>query len=218
VSVLDLDEFLATIATAERAGDHFVLVDSSTALQGQHLLDIEQFHDGAAKTYFLLTCSRVVSARSTELPATFKHAMVLSDHPILLPYRQPVLELYFAKPPPDPEQIAGKLTDLHRLVLGDWYRPEIFFQSRLPIAERLASGYGVLASGPEALMQPAYVILDEAGCRPSMISIAGKPGFEDPPLVLQLGDAAVVAGASFRANRTHSRRQATEKRIKLRGW
>jgi hypothetical protein len=79
---------------------------------------------------------------------------IKTEHPLLLPYTQPVAELYFSSHPSDPDVAVGRLMEAHRVVVGEWFDCMEFFNvgTHQPLRALLAGGFGKLAAGPQSLI------------------------------------------------------------------
>ncbi len=114
----------------------------------------------------------------------FGHAVLHAEHPGLLPFADERGGLSFRGRPPAPERLENALRAVHAEAAGQHVR----FEDGL--AERLAVGYGRLASGPVTLLR-RYARVAAAHGVATQLSVTG-PGRAGLSL-LELGDSLVVA-------------------------
>ena len=129
-----------------------------------------------------LRCDGVV--RWQVASETFSHALLHREHPALMPFADERGGLSFNGRPSEPERLARALRDAHHDTAG----PHISFEDGL--AERLAVGYGRLASGPVTLLRRYADVADTHGVETNLIVTA--PGRNDLCL-LELGESLIVA-------------------------
>jgi hypothetical protein len=129
-----------------------------------------------------IRCDGVVRWLVTGEP--FGHARLHAEHPGLLPFADERGGLSFRGRPREPERLAHALRAAHAESAG----PHIAFEEGL--AERLAVGYGRLASGPVTLLRRYASVAGGHGVATNL-TITG-PGRTDLSL-LELGDSYVVA-------------------------
>ena len=114
----------------------------------------------------------------------FTHALLHHEHPGLLPFVDESGGLSFNGRPEEPERLAQALRDAHAVTAGN----HISFEDGL--AERLAVGYGRLASGPVTLLRRYADVAGGHGVETNL-TVTG-PGRNDLCL-LELGDSLIVA-------------------------
>jgi hypothetical protein len=129
-----------------------------------------------------IRCDGVVRWHTTS--DIFDRALLHSQHPGLLPFVDERGGLSFRGRPEDPERLADALRAAHAQVVAS----HIAFEDRL--AERLAVGYGQLASGPVTLLR-RYASVAEGHGVATHLTITG-PGRNGLTL-LELGETFVVA-------------------------
>jgi hypothetical protein len=129
-----------------------------------------------------IRCDGVVRWRATGEP--FGHALLHREHPGLLPFADELGGLSFRGVPAEPERLVHALRAEHAETAGD----HIAFEEGL--AERLALGYGRLASGPVTLLRRYADIAGGHGVETNLtITGPGRGGLR----LLELGDSFVVA-------------------------
>jgi hypothetical protein len=75
-------------------------------------------------------------------------------HPLLLRYQEPSVDLYFRGVPASASALLGDLYLAHRRIVGDWVNPADILNQRVGDLEALiASGAGMLASGPKSVVR-----------------------------------------------------------------
>src|SRR6201999_255782 len=124
-----------------------------------------------------IRCDGAVRWRTTNEP--FSHAFVHSEHPGLLPFADDRGGLSFRGVPAEPERLVHALRAAHAETAGD----HIAFEEGLE--ERLAVGYGRLASGPVTLLRHYADVAAMYGVETNLtITGAGRTGLS----LLELGD------------------------------
>jgi hypothetical protein len=130
----------------------------------------------------MVRCDGVVRWQATS--DVFSYARLFDEHPGLLPFADEVGGLSFRGRPPEPERLARELRAEHAVVAGG----HIVFEDGL--AERLAVGYGRLASGPVTLLRRYADVAGEHGVATNLtVTGPGRSGLQ----LLELGDSFVVA-------------------------
>jgi hypothetical protein len=129
-----------------------------------------------------IRCDGVVRWRATSEP--FGHALLHAEHPGLLPYSDERGGLSFCGRPSEPERLEHALRVAHAETAGE----HVAFEDG--IAERLAVGYGRLASGPVTLLRRYASVAGRHGLDTNLtITGPGRAGLS----LLELGDSFVVA-------------------------
>ena len=92
---------------------------------------------------------------------------IVTDHPVLLAFVEHTIALFFTCPAPNPFATVGALWERHRREVGDWVNFERFFNlSRNSLAVLLAaSSGGLVATGPESLIQSYAQVLADHGVK-----------------------------------------------------
>jgi hypothetical protein len=129
-----------------------------------------------------IRCDGVVRWRAASEP--FGHALLHTEHPGLLPYADERGGLSFKGRPAEPERLVHALRAVHAEAAGE----HIAFEEGL--AERLAVGYGRLASGPVTLLRRYASVAGGHGLATNLtVTGPGRGGLS----LLELGDTFVVA-------------------------
>src|SRR6185503_9779876 len=79
-------------------------------------------------------------------------------HPVLWPHTESHVQLSFRGGPRDPAGLIGTLYRRHVALVEGWLSFQDFVHH-----DRLAGGFGVLATGPEALLREYAAVLGEMG-------------------------------------------------------
>ena len=100
---------------------------------------------------------------------------VKSQHPLLLPHTEAVVELYFSSRPSDPDAAVGRLVEAHRTVVGGWFDCLYFFNlgPRQSLRAMLDVGFGMLAEGPRPLIEKYGEVLRD--CAVDVSSPPSRP-------------------------------------------
>jgi hypothetical protein len=130
-----------------------------------------------------LRCDGAVRWQATGEP--FSSACVHAEHPALLPYADERGGLSFKGVPAEPQRLVAALRAAHH----EAARGHVAFEDD-GLAERLAVGYGRLASGPVTLLRRYADIAERSGVATHLV-VTG-PG-RDGLSLLELGDTFVVA-------------------------
>ncbi len=129
-----------------------------------------------------IRCDGVVRWRASGEP--FGHALLHAEHPGLLPFVDERGGLSFRGRPPEPDRLEYALRAAHAEAAGE----HIEFEDG--IAERLAVGYGRLASGPVTLLRRYASVAEDYGVATNLtVTGPGRAGLT----LLELGDSFVVA-------------------------
>ncbi len=129
-----------------------------------------------------IRCDGVVRWRTTNEP--FDHAFLHAEHPGLLPFVDEHGGLSFKGVPREPERLVHALRAEHAEAAGD----HIAFEDGLE--ERLAVGYGRLATGPVTLLRRYADVAVGHGVETNLtVTGSGRNGL----YLLELGDTFAVA-------------------------
>jgi hypothetical protein len=112
------------------------------------------------------------------------------DHALALAHSPPTRSLYFRGRPASPEEILGRLLLSHRAVLGGWLPFERFLNPCVDPDRLLASGAGLLASGPACLLDSYAEALRAGGLEPYFLRETTKGAAEPPPLAARRREAS----------------------------
>ncbi|MBE2318908.1 hypothetical protein DVA67_023245 [Solirubrobacter sp. CPCC 204708] len=130
-----------------------------------------------------LRCDGAVRWQATSEP--FSRAVLHAEHPGLLPYADERGGLSFNGVPAEPDRLVAALRAAHDETAG----PHVAFEEG-DLAERLAVGYGRLASGPVTLLREYAQVADVHGVATNLIVTGpGRSGLT----LLELSDTFVVA-------------------------
>ena len=100
------------------------------------------------------------------------------NHPAIDQYQTPREFLHFGAAPLAPHEVIGRLWAAHVALVDDWIPFERYLNCELPLADLLACGSGLLATGPAFLISAYVPILEDAGCMPAVkrLPTRRKPG------------------------------------------
>ena len=170
------------------------------------LLDVRTGDDGDARQCWRVQCADFRTSRLSV--GWVNEAELTADHPVLLRYTQPHVQLGFMGRPPDSRLVVADLWEVHRSVTDLWYPFEEFLNHRVSLAQLLASNSGLLADGPRSLMDGYADVLRSHDMEASLFGerppVRWRDGMwqpEPPGLhALILGESFVV-GAGFGVQR-----------------
>jgi hypothetical protein len=112
---------------------------------------------------------------------------VVSDHPVLLDYRDSWIAIYLASRPVQPAALLGNLAGAVASVVGPWRSPSAYFNAQMDPLALLQKGAGQLACAPQTVAEKLCLALDEWGAAYTAIpSHAGTWPMQ-----------AIVAGPNF---------------------
>lgn len=115
-------------------------------------------------------------------------------HPLLLAHHHDEVELYFQGALADAYGAIGRLYAEHTSKVHGWISFDAFLNKSMPLPQLLAAPSGILARGPRPLLETYQTVLEEAGCRCSLVH--GEPaeeGARDDLSVFIFGSSYVVA-------------------------
>jgi len=121
------------------------------------------------------------------------HLKFETDHPILLPHRDPQMRLLFRGSVKDPHALLGALLAAHETVASHWLAPNDFLNPELTSPDLLRHGSGLLAVGPRSLLA-AYAEVCAGTGLGCTLELA-RAAEEVPPKALLLGETYWVAEA-----------------------
>jgi hypothetical protein len=114
------------------------------------------------------------------------------EHPAIDQYLQPRAFLHFAAAPIDPHRVAGRLWADHVQVVDDWIPFERYINRELPLPTLLASGSGLVATGPMFIIKAYEAILESENCKPTMKELPRARAIKSATLT-QFGESYVIA-------------------------
>jgi hypothetical protein len=94
---------------------------------------------------------------------------VANDHVLIWPYSQPEVELYFNGSVQDSRMLIGALVLSHLRIVDEWFELSRFLNPGLfsGAVDPLRTGHGLLAKGPESIIDAYRAVLAEFGIRHS---------------------------------------------------
>lgn len=108
-----------------------------------------QCWSGAGKwRLFRLTASEPVECDVSVGPTGL--LMFTEDHIVALDHNSPHVELYYSSSPNNPHEVLGVLLEAHGRICGRWRPLEKYVNAS---AEELQRGNGLLARGPESVIE-----------------------------------------------------------------
>jgi len=151
-------------------------------------------------------CSQVRGYRFTEAPVS--SLQLASDHPLLLPFTEPHVQLSFRGQAPVPMAAVGTLWNTHEQATEGWIQLPHFLNPNLPLLQLIASGSGILAEGPRLLLDQYAKALEPHGLEFTRVGERAPKRWEggrwqaEPSglEVLLFGDSFVI-GQGFTAER-----------------
>jgi hypothetical protein len=151
--------------------------------------------DGTPQQDWQVLCRKIRAHRLQQEDAS--DLDIHQDHVLLLPYRRQA-RLFFNGPALNAVAVAGELWAAHREHTEDWFPPETFFNSDLPLSELLSAPSGLLAEGPMPLLSVYADVLSRHGIRLAQVVHGDARRFdgaapEPEPDVLKV----LTTGASF---------------------
>ncbi len=131
------------------------------------------------------------------------------DHPVLLPFNAPPAQLHFSGKAKNVSALAYQLIEAHRSIVEDWFDCMHFF-NRGPgtLGSLLEGGHGLLADGPEPLMNAYADVVRNHGVGVSSLP-SGRPLWwngeywerECEPLAALVFDRSYVISPAITARR-----------------
>jgi hypothetical protein len=91
-----------------------------------------------------------------------EHLEITDEHPVLINYRHPWVEIYISSKPRNPGKLAVELLHAIQAELGVWRSPSEYFNRDVKPSALLEGGLGLLFSGPEPLAAKVQQALHEA--------------------------------------------------------
>ena len=90
---------------------------------------------------------------------------IKDEHPVLLNYQHPWIDIYISTKPLKPGELAVELLHAVRSELGGWRAPAEYFNRDVETRLLLEGGFGLLFSGPEPLAATVRQALEAAEVR-----------------------------------------------------
>jgi hypothetical protein len=118
------------------------------------------------------------------------------NHPVLWPHTMPHKDLYVSSRPADAAAVFGSLVEAHLGLVGTWFPLLRFINHSVPTIQLLSGGNGLLATGPQPIVDRFSSLLGSYGVRHNVLPYAhGKIAYNSdlPPMALLLGDSYVAA-------------------------
>jgi hypothetical protein len=174
-------------------------------------LGLKLHHGDGETTFWRVQCVEMRESRFEDPTARLIDSIELaSDHPVLWPHLRRQVELYFCGRAGNRDLVIAGLLRAHLKQAGLWFPFGKFFKDGTNLEQRLAYGHGLLAEGPETLMDAYRGVLKEHQLRPSSPPPRaakhwnGRAWVENPPNLkaLILGRSYVVA-SSFGAQQAN---------------
>ena len=122
---------------------------------------------------------------------SFRGVQVVTVHPLLVHYEQPILDIYISSKAENSSDLAKEFSDMVSTEFGGWRTMHECFNPQCSIESILAGGYGLLYRGPNVLGQKVISKLEKNGIKFSSGLL--KVGPIHIPKVLLLGANAIVA-------------------------
>lgn len=117
---------------------------------------------------------------------------VWRHHVVLDQYTRRREFLHFAQRPGNADEVIGQLWRAHTAAVDDWIPFDRYLNRELQLAELLASGSGLLATGPDFLIDPYERVMRDFGCQPCRLALPGPPRLSQG-LLAHFGESYVVA-------------------------
>lgn len=118
------------------------------------------------------------------------------DHPVLFPHIKPSKDLFISSQAVNTAAVFGQLAEAHMKMFVLWYPIQRFLNHGVSTIELLAGGHGLLATGPEPLIDRYREILDKHNIRHTVLAGAhGRPvwNVDSAVIALILNDSFVAA-------------------------
>ena len=129
----------------------------------------------------------------------FIYPKLVKRHPLLMPYHLPHRTLYFNSLAKNPDTVFAQLVSAQVATVGDWFPMDYFLRrgSYKTHQEFLELGFGLLAIGPEPIIQAFEEVLTNHGVEHSFISW-GTAGWNGQTNIrLSESSVAFTAGRSY---------------------
>lgn len=159
-----LQPLLDTTSTLEFEEFGHLSITAATWSDDRVTLHLTVHQQDRADQAWRLHCRNVRRSRIVNDQA-INALWIKSEHPLLLPHTEAVVQLYFASRPADPDAAVGRLVEAHRAVVGDWFDCLYFFNlgPQQSLRAMLDGGFGKLAEGPRPLIEEYERVLRGCG-------------------------------------------------------
>lgn len=159
-----LQVLMDTLSTLEFEEFGGITLTAATWAANDLTLHLTIHQQGQADQPWRLHCedvrrSRIVNDQGIDT------LQIETQHPLLLPHTEPVVELYFSSRPSDADATIGRLLEAHRAAVGGWFDSLHFFNLGPDHSLRamLNGGFGRLAVGPRPLINLYADVLRASG-------------------------------------------------------
>jgi hypothetical protein len=132
---------------------------------------------------------RFATRKSRSLALTF-------SHPVLWPHMVPHAELFVSSRAADAAAVFGSLAEAHLDLVGAWFPLLRFINHSVPTIQLLSRGNGLLACGPQPVVDRFSSVLGRYGVRHNVLPLDyGKMTYNShlPPRALVFDDSYVAA-------------------------
>ena len=125
------------------------------------------------------------------------------DHPVLWPHTRSQKELYFSSTPSNPAAVFGSLVEALLDLVGPWFPISWFLNRHIPTIKLLSGRHGLLAAGPEPIVDRLASVLARYDVRHSVLPCPhGRHIFNSSsPVRGLIFDDAYVAAHNIEARR-----------------
>lgn len=163
-----LSALIATVDTGEFEDNGSLFIDAASARDSDLVICLRLNLPDGSKDARQVLCRR---PRSYELMAAecADNLSVSDDHVLLWPHTQKKAALYFNGRADDSRSLLGALVQMHFRTVGEWFPFTTFMNDALfsPSCDLLGAQSGLLADGPEPLIDSYAAVLDDFGIRHS---------------------------------------------------
>jgi hypothetical protein len=121
-----------------------------------------------------------------------------TEHPLLWPFTDPLVTIYFRGPASTPLAIVGALYERHRELTGDWI-PFHHYLNRYPggLSALLQTSAGEFASGPAKIIDAYAEVLAQHGVRSSRLQRGPAKIWNEQPSVAPPSLQVLLLNQSF---------------------
>jgi hypothetical protein len=165
MSIGQMDELLALLHTVEFEDNGDMRIVHAHWSGDRLVLRAQVDHGDETRSSWQLRFTGVLESSLTVLVQCGLN--IWQDHAAIDQYTRRRQFLHFSAAPTNPDAVVGQLWAAHSDLAGDWIPFERYLNGELPLAKLLASGSGLLATGPDFLISAYAAVLERNGCRPS---------------------------------------------------